>query len=244
MIYTDNVISRINKYEKRFKKNKYNGSGKAVYKIKQGKVPIMLSAPHAINHYRNGEIKCADLYTGGIAYYLHKKCGCHLIYLSSYSEVDPNFDNAENCEYKCALGKYINENGIKFLIDLHGSKAEHGFAIEMGTIDDNNSSLKGYNFLINLFKMIFDVELGEYLIIDKKTIQKNIVFSVSNPNTVTNYISQVVGIPSIQIEINKLYRDINNEERLTRLISALERILGIMSDIVKREYFDRLEVSV
>lgn len=229
--YNMGVIAKIRKYEKRFQKNRYNGSGKEAHKIRKGRIPIIVSAPHAVNHYRETEVKFADQFTGGIAYFLYKRCGCHLIYSASYNEVDPNFDDIQECTYKKELEKYIKDNDIKFLIDLHGSKAEREFAVEMGTIDDRDSSLQGYSFLMQLIEMIFEDELSEYLKFDDKVIQKNKVFAASNPNTVTHYISQEVGIPAIQIEINRLYRDINNEERLCKLITALERIVNITGTI-------------
>lgn len=46
------LVKKIAQYEKEFAKRNYNGGGKQNFIIRPGKIPIMISAPHAINHFR------------------------------------------------------------------------------------------------------------------------------------------------------------------------------------------------
>lgn len=87
-----NIIEKIKTYEKSFCANHYNGNDIASFKIEEGSIPVMLSASHAVNHYRNGNIMWADMYTGGLTKYLRESTGCHIIYTSTFSETDANFD--------------------------------------------------------------------------------------------------------------------------------------------------------
>ena len=50
--------------------NNYDGDWSNLFKIHRGAVPIMISAPHAVNHFSRGKMKYAEMFTGGIAEYL------------------------------------------------------------------------------------------------------------------------------------------------------------------------------
>ena len=82
MIIDKSIVDKIIKYEKKFSCRKYNGRGKKEFKIKEGNIPVMISAPHSINQFREGQLKYADMYTGGIALFLHEITGCHVIFSS------------------------------------------------------------------------------------------------------------------------------------------------------------------
>ena len=138
---------KIIKYEKIFSANNYNGIMKNDFSIIKGEKNIMLSAPHSTNHFRDGSVKYADTFTGGMARYIQKSTKCHLICTTKQSMADPNFDFYENDNYKQMLKKYMEKNHIKLLIDLHGASKTRGYSVELGTIDNDNSSLLKYKFI-------------------------------------------------------------------------------------------------
>jgi len=51
------MINQIIKYERQFSKNLYNGHGRRNFCIIEGEIPVMISAPHAVNQFREGQIK-------------------------------------------------------------------------------------------------------------------------------------------------------------------------------------------
>lgn len=239
---SDNLIRRIKRYEKLFSKNHYNGSGRADFIIKKGRIPIMVSAPHAVNHLRAGANKAADMYTGAIALYLYEHFGCHIIYQAKYASCDPNYDTNDHGEnkYQTALRNHVEQNGIKFLIDLHGAARNKPYAVEMGTAPRINSSeeamgavessLKGFPFVANLIKYCFDYVFRD-LNFETKKVWKNRIFSAGNQNTVTKYISSVTSCPCVQLEINRNFRDMELPQLLKALIDGLSMLVSYLEHV-------------
>lgn len=64
------------------------------YRIIPGKFPILLSAPHAVNQYRSGELKFADRFTGAIVELLCRLTGAYGIIRTFNLQDDPNSENA------------------------------------------------------------------------------------------------------------------------------------------------------
>lgn len=168
--------------------NKYD-----YFNIVKGNIPIIISCPHARSHVQNGKKQQRDFYTGTIGKVVSNITGAHLIYITKELDFDPNYD--PDTLYIRELIKYIKENNIKFLIDLHGMQRNHQKNVEIGT----NS---GYNVicdfnLINEIKTtieatIPDVVVDEYFKAGKRTISSRIR---KNTNILT-----------IQLELNRKYR--------------------------------------
>ena len=128
-------------------------------------------------------------------------------------------------EYKQALAKYIKENGIKFLIDLHGCRSFRDFSIELGTWWDWNPNLLWNERLLKFMVESLNDSMRSYIQHTKKLITQNTIFSASRETTVSNFISNECKIPTIQIEINKELRDMDNPKNISLLISALENMI-------------------
>ena len=125
------------KLEKRFACHQYNGKGIRDFINCEGTIPIMISAPHAVNHTRDGQLKYADKFTGGLALLLHKLTGCHILYSARNCSYDPNYD--KDNAYQLFLQEYINRHHIEVLIDLHGAQEQRDYAIEIGTAPEEKS---------------------------------------------------------------------------------------------------------
>lgn len=196
----------IKEYISYFQRN--NGNGEEVcddyIETISGDTPIILSTPHSINHFRNGKLKYCDINTGAIVRYVQDVCDCHCIYVKSYVEADGNYDDIETCRYKRTLKQYVKDNGIKLLLDIHGTAEASPNGIEFGTASDDNQTLVGYDFIIDVFTECFKRCIPDF---KGKVIVRNEVFAAHGKNTVTNYISSVCGIPCLQIEINKIFRE-------------------------------------
>lgn len=221
------LVKKIAQYEKEFAKRNYNGGGKQNFIIRPGKIPIMISAPHAINHFREEGEKRAEKYTGGIARYLQKATQCHLIYSARYAKADPNYE--EKGEYKLALGKYVRDHGIKVLIDLHGCREEWGVMADLGTMDIGNSSLKGYSFVGDLLKYSLEYRLSGLMDQGKEYVTNNKYFSAGNTNTITRYISQNTDTACIQLEIGYQCRDVEREDFMENMVMALSDAITMLA---------------
>lgn len=237
-----NTIKQVLKFEKKFSRNQYNGGGDKNFIIKEGLIPIMISAPHSINQYRDGKLKWADRMTGGIALFLQKLTGCHLIYSARYSETDANYDSNQNNnnQYQTNLVEYIKTHNIQVLIDLHGASVNREYAIEIGTAplrDSNDNiignefrSLQGRDFLLNLVKYTFDFYFRE-LTFSKKEIWHNKIFDAGRQNTITKYVSENSNCSCFQLEINGGFRDVNNKSELLQLIQGLSYLIKTLNNI-------------
>ena len=201
----------------------------STFKILKNKSEIMISAPHSVKHIRNGEILPQDLLTWWLALYLWKRQNLPVIYSTSYKVWDPNFDENDNSEYKQALAKFIEENDIKFLIDLHGCWSFRDFSIELGTWWEWNRNLLWNEKILKTIIESLNNSLKSYIKHTKKAITENTIFSAGRETTVSSFISNECKIPAIQIEINKDLRDMDNPKNLSLLINSLEIMIKNLS---------------
>lgn len=183
-----------------------------------GEIPILVSAPHAVRHFRQKKIKVSDQFTGSVVYLLNKLTGCHALATAKLYGGDPNADDP--CIYKDRIAELCHREKIKVILDIHGAARDQEFDIDMGTN-------KGKN-LLNKTK-ITDVLENNFRCFGLNTISYD-HFAASGANTIANYAARELGIPAVQIEINKQYRVPNqNSQSFHRLMGALaESIKGII----------------
>ena len=236
----DNCIEKIKEYETLFSDNQYEGSGKNAFIIEEGTIPIMVSAPHAINQFREGKVKRADMYTGGIARYLHEETGCHLIYSCMFTESDPNFDLPGTNSYQETLKEFVERYSVAVLLDLHGAEKKREYAIEMGTAPEQNPilgvvyeedpSLHEHKFISGLIQNLFEDNF-KLCPCERKEVWKNKIFDAGDQNTITKYISENTDTACIQLEINGIYRDPANQIEFIALIKSLKELIDILQGI-------------
>lgn len=214
-MYSDKEIIQITKYfEQLFSHHDYNGIkiSKTPFDIKLGSKPILISAPHSVNQYRSGVVKKADLYTGSIVNLMHVLTDCMCIYSSRFSDEDPNFIN--DGEYKKGIRNLVAKHEIKYILDIHGAAINRDFDIDLGTVYGKSINIGIINEIVNIFNKN-----------GIKNIKTNHNFPASHTGTVTNYALNVLAVPSVQLEINKKYRDPENQEQYLKLISSLKSII-------------------
>lgn len=184
------------------------------FKIVDGEIPIILSAPHCVKQTRNGKMKQAEGETGAIVQIIAKDTKCHAIYKTYNNNDDANYDLESS--YKKELEKIIKERKIKLLLDIHGARNENDFNIELGTSDGEN--VEGKEYIIK--------ELKENLKQQGITnIVENTKFKANTIHTISKYIHEKTKIPCIQLEITGRYRYIKNIEGIQKLINGLEKFI-------------------
>lgn len=223
------IALQIKELEKKFFIINYNGNSASWFELRDGEIPVMISAPHAVNHFARGKMKYAEIFTGGIAEYLQEQTHCHLICTTRYKDLDANSDTADICKYKQKLLDYIVISGVKVLIDIHGMKANQNVAIELGTGGDGDPALNGYSLVADIVEEVMRHSLNNYLVSDNKQIVRNVRFAAIGENTITNFISSQLSIPCLQIEVGGEYRDIRSPERLEALIKGLRSAIENIS---------------
>lgn len=165
------------------------------FNIIKGNIPIILSAPHCKEQLREGKIKTKESETDTLAIEVANKINCSCIYKTKFYNNDPNWDKLST--YKNELVKFINNNNIKCLLDIHGMKAERKSDICIGTeFLQNICSRKDI-----LNKLVTILKSNGF-----KNVTIDVPFSASNPNVISSFISATCSIPCFQIEINNRFR--------------------------------------
>ena len=215
--YADNIYSKeyIKKQEEQFISNDYFGNSDKDYEYKLGNIPVLISVPHTVKQWRNNEYKKSEAYTGALAKILHESTGAHVIYKAS-TNGDENYTTGET-EYRKEIKDIVKDNDIKVILDLHGMNADRDSDIDVGTGNSKNKNLLGQDYILSLI----DSSLSD----TNYTVNK--YFSGGGSYTMSNYCSSKLGIPTLQLEINKKYRSSDSKSfsyianKLTYMIDNL-----------------------
>ncbi len=186
--------------------------------IKKGSIPILFTAPHTMNQEKEDGIKLAEPYTKAIALYLNKYFNVSTMIKIKDTGLDPNRDNHD--EFKNELIKFVKENDIKLVIDLHGSKRDRNFDIEFGTLNNLSADFSTIKELEEAFT---------------ENQINNIIYN--NPfkgGAITQYLFNLKDVDVIQVEINAKYRDINNIDNLEKLITSFSNFIKQYSNYIDR----------
>jgi len=213
------IIQQIVENERSFCQNNYNGDQKKkdVAEVVHGKIPVILSTPHSVNHTReDGTFKEVDTFTGGIGQVVQRYTGCSLVYLAGSGR---GF-KVRQTRYRNALRAVMPENeGRVFLIDLHGAKKGSPFDVDLGTLYGKSISSH------------FVEEIKEkFLANGISDVRENFKFSAGNKTTVTNYAYNHLKIPAVQMEVEYRFRDANGDATsVWALTKSLVEIIEFLS---------------
>lgn len=156
----------------------------------EGEGKVLLSCPHCVEHFRNGEPKAREPETVVIAYFINKNLNYPYIYKVKSDMEDANFDKVS--KYKDAVVQYIKENDIKLFVDFHQLDGKRIENINLGIAHGNNMSDKR---IVDQFVKSFSENNIEHVTIDMP-------FSASGENVLSTYVHNNTNIDTIQIEIN------------------------------------------
>ena len=180
-----------------------------------GKLPVLVSAPHAVRHFRQKKIKMSDQYTGSIVYLLSQLTGCHAIATTKLYGGDPNMDAP--CLYKEKISEIIRREKVKFVLDIHGAAGERDFDVDFGT-DSGRTLLLEKEVMLQTLERNFQMFGFNKISHD--------YFAASGPNTVANFVARELKIPAVQVEINKKYRvPAQNSQGFHRIIGAFVQVI-------------------
>ena len=175
------------------------------YIIKKGNLPILFTAPHTMKQIKeDGSEKLSEPYTKAIALYLNKHFNVNCMIKLKDTGLDANRDNKD--DFKTELLRFIRDNNIKLVIDLHGSNESRKFDIEFGTLNNLSADFSTIKELEEAF-----TENGIYNIMHNDPFKGG---------AITEYVYGLKDVDVIQIEINGKYRDYNNLDKLEKLIKS------------------------
>ncbi len=199
-----------------FANNEYFGTNvwtEEKYRVLSGNVPVLLSAPHAVNQIRGDDVRDAEKYTGAITRYLSGATGSYAIF-QLFTHADPNSDEEHN--YKNGIINLIEAYKIKLLIDIHSSTFSDD--TDMDIVTNKRTTLCENENLLDVIKNIgvkYNVKVDE-----------NNVPNEGHENEIIAVSSLVCGIPAIRVVINNKKLDVaNNEESFNNICKTLEEFI-------------------
>ncbi len=160
-----------------------------------GDIPVLITAPHATTHMRDNRLKRYEIYTAAICTILHATTGAHALYSNYYSEKDPNY--YDDSPFKHETEQIVRQNGIKLILDIHGTGEDKPFAVYPGW-GVNRRFLHGNTDILRNF----------YQLAEKYGLRvgSEQVFPAARQNTIAKYCALKLEKIAIQVEINKSFR--------------------------------------
>lgn len=184
--------------------------------------PVLVSAPHATRHRRANSWKREDEYTAAIAHWLHEQSGVHAIYPTHRIDPDPH-DDHDRGDYKQAIQDIIRAHDIRLVLDLHGARGDRDFALALGSI--HSQTCKPYEVgIIRAFEAEGFSTDGVAPSLDRLAVNLPKYAGGTHMRTVTRFVWERLGIPTMQIEINSWARIVE------RLPASYEARHGIAPD--------------
>lgn len=190
--------------------------------LQQGHIPVLISTPHSVTHFRNDKEKTGEFMTAAIAQKLHEVTGCSIITKIKNNLTDPNFD--ETHPFKDAMVHFVQANNVRFVFDLHIMSSKREAAIEIGTGKGKNIFHK--NHIATHLKNAFEKQAITPVIVDE-------LFTAGNPNTVCSTVAKQAQIPCVQIEMN--WRIVNTKESSSQIDGIIEAFAEVIQQLLRND---------
>ncbi len=187
------------------------------FELIEGNGLVMISAPHAVEHVREGKVRYPEPQTAFLAKALHERLDCPVIYKTANAGDDANYD--VECPYKQAITEFVRSHQVRFLLDLHQMAGFRPIQICIGTGRYTNMQDEG---LVEQIVKIFEQKGITPVNIDQP-------FAASYPYTVSAYVHRECKLPCLQIEINSnLLMDGQPVYAGEQVLEALTEIVGLI----------------
>jgi len=218
IIQKNNLLDEWLALEEFFSINNYNpvGDSEVIYIEGRAKKPkVLFCAPHALNHYRDSQLKIADVFTGSLCQLLAKQTDQPGLVATLPTKHSDNLGFGH--DYVSHIRNKVNDGVL--IVDIHGMSDLHGYDICIGT--GPNPSDRVNKLAENLTN-----DLSEY------KVSINYPFSASAKHTVTNFVQTNLRGDSIQIEIASRLRCPQNNTQ------DCKDFLDSVTDVINR-YLER-----
>ncbi|HBB64416.1 hypothetical protein A3K02_01025 [candidate division WS6 bacterium RIFOXYD1_FULL_33_8] len=188
------------------------------FKIIEGFIPVLLSAPHVHAHRRPSltlSYKQGEPLTDYIVEQICLMTGAWGIIQTDQTDFDPNYHKLEENPYKEAVLELVEKGKVKKFVDIHGLNPQYEYDL-------------GIYYPSKFFKSICladDVCRG----VDKRTLRgiNSCVFRFDNDNreSLGEFVASKLRVPSVQVEIAKYIRE--KEELRKPFIENLAAVLRV-----------------
>lgn len=195
----------------------------AAYDVLAGSGVVLVSAPHRVEHARNGAVKCAEPDTGRLALLLHDRVGCPVIYRCGDSLEDPNYDDASG--YRDEIVRLACDEGVRVVLDLHEMGDRHQSMVEIGTGHGRN--IDGRSELTDVITHAFGARAIAPVTVDA-------IFPAAGSRTVSADVARRSPALCFQIEMNvELFREGGGCSSFPTVCAALEEAVTRLNEVLR-----------
>jgi len=218
----DSLTQALKQHDSQFHYRCSAPPGDPWFKTIKGTKPVIVSAPHACAHNRDGVLKMPEEFTGAIAFHLAQQCSCYAIASVYKTDEDPNWQTQS--DYKTAIRNLVERHNILWLVDLHGMTNRYQMGIAVGTI--NGRACQAEEVVPSFVDAGFTLTPETPATMDLSTKRDNSIshlpqdsnnwrkLVVDHPkftggvtnHTVTRFASEELQLKSVQIEIASVAR--------------------------------------
>lgn len=193
------------------------------YDVLAGRGTVLVSAPHRVEHARNGAVKRAEPDTGRLAMLLHERAGCPVVYRCGDSLEDPNYDEAS--DYRDEIVRLACDEGVRVVLDLHEMGDRHQSMVEIGTGHGRN--VDGRFELTDAIVRAFESRGIEPVTVDA-------IFPAAGPRTVSADVARRSPALCFQIEMNvRLFLEEGGRSDFSVVCDALEEAVGRLNEVLR-----------
>lgn len=165
-----------------------------------GSNEILLTAPHAVNYRRkslSNAVRQAEQMTDVIVRDLCELTGSHGLIITEPPKYDPNLDPEKANQFKREVRKLIEEQKIRFLVDLHGLSENYPYDIGIYAV---RNRFRARGIAQNL---LYSFRKG-----DLRDVSAHFWhFPSHHHESLSHFSSEGWGVHSIQIEVAKYIRE-------------------------------------
>jgi hypothetical protein len=197
-------------------------NGQSPFMHKQGRLPILLSAPHGTAHRRNGRVKAEEGFTSALARLVAAETGAHVLHTQYMTRSDPNYE--PSAPYKTALRRIVQGYDIRFVLDIHGMSDRHKFGLALGTMNGrscpNHESLILQTLQTHGFRPSTKAEVRQFdrLRWDRFVLNHSRFTGGVINHTVTKFVREKLDIAAAQIELCSSLRVVQSVTTDGRLV--------------------------
>jgi hypothetical protein len=215
---TNDLLSRLIALEADVRYREPARDGESEIGYAPGRVPVLLSAPHAAIHTRLRQPKEEDEFTGGLARLVAERTGAHALYARRRSDTDPNW--YRDVPYKRRLAAIVAQAGIRFVLDLHAASPHRDFGVALGTLRGRScppggpvagaatARTTGAATRADIVATFEGAGFGrEAQGVDRLDVDRTFTAcGLDGQETVTRYVWERLGVPAAQIELHTCLR--------------------------------------
>lgn len=165
----------------------------SVIEVTAGSCPVLLVSVHGVPHLRGSSWKKREPFTAAIAEEVRLLVDSSVFLLKGVLAEDGNFDSGGYVKQRLATA--VQQIAPLLVLDIHGADVSRSFDVAIGT--RQGTSLRGRSELLGVVETSLKARGLNVEVVGTG------MFSAGHPRSICAYVSKHLGVPALQLEINR-----------------------------------------